>query len=265
MATVEELYDEVVEEKLVDQMSADPNEIDEEKEFIKKAELKFELVKISPEQIDRKTVWGEKLIYQGHPMPYLISAGSLPMIHLRDANMKPQKNIVNVSCMEYYDDNLQKLFIIANSPELVKVEEVEEEEVEEKEYEVPRALQGLAKLVDDARENINEIMNPTYFTKKKKNRLMRDRKIQFLNRGADQMAVAIVQHIDSLVKVGKFPIHMFGDFKKFSAGVTNARSDKKIEPLLDLILCAEVVIPSQEELTPRKRIDTALPNVGAGG
>lgn len=264
--SVEEVYDQVVEEKVVDEMYADPDQVDEEKEFIKKTEPKWELTKIPLDQIDRKTIWGEVMVYEGHPCPVLLSAGSLPMISLRDADFNPQKNIVNTSCMEYYDETLQRIFewLADNRNKVQPKIKVEKEEEEQQEYEVPRAVQGLAKLVDDARENLNEIWSPTMFTKKKKMRLLRDKKNQFLKRGADQFAVAMVQHINSLVKLGHYPQTMFGDYLKHSAQVKKDLGEEKIVPLLDLILCAEVVMPSAEELIPKKRIDTALPSAGAG-
>ncbi len=247
-------------------MYADENEVDKEKEFIKKAEPRWELTEIPQEEIDRKHVWTTIEIYQGHPMPVLVSAGSLPMISLRDADFNPQKDIVMKSCMEYYDDTLQKIYEWLSiyggdkeQPQIQRTEEVEETE----EYEVPRAVMGLAKLVDDARENLNEIWNPTMFTKKKKMRLLRDKKDKFLNIGADQISNAIVQHINSLVKLGHYPQKMFGNYLKDSARVKQELGANKIIPLLDLILCAEVVMPSQEELIPKKRIDTALPSAGS--
>ncbi len=264
--SVEELYDQVVEEKVVDEMYADPNEVDSEKEFIKKAEPKWELTKIPEEEIDRKYVWKDIEIYQGHPMPVLISAGSLPMISLRDADFNPQKGIVMKCCMEYYDETLQKIYEWLShygDKEQTQIQQVEQVEEETEEYEVPRAVMGLAKLVDDARENLNEIWNPTMFTKKKKMRLLRDKKDKFLNVGADQISNAIVQHINSLVKLGHYPQKMFGNYLKDSARVKQEFGASKIIPLLDLILCAEVVMPSQEELIPKKRIDTALPSAGS--
>jgi hypothetical protein len=239
--SVEELYDQVVEEKVVDEMYADQSEVDIEKEFIKKAEPKWELTPIPLEEIDRKHVWKDVEIYQGHPMPVLISAGSLPMISLRDGNFNPQKNIVMTCCMEYYDETLQKIYewlahYNDKEPQIQPTEQVEEET---EEYEVPRAVMGLAKLVDDARENL------------------------FLNIGADQISNAIVQHINSLVKLGHYPQKMFGNYLKDSARVKQEFGANKIIPLLDLILCAEVVMPSQEELIPKKRIDTALPSAGS--
>jgi len=197
--SVEEVYDTVVEEKVVTEMYTDLDEVDEEKEFIKKSEPKWELTKIPLDQIDRKTIWGEVMVYEGHPCPVLLSAGSLPMISLRDADFNPQKNIVNTSCMEYYDETLQRIYqwLDDNRNKVQPQIKIEKEEVEQQEYEVPRAVQGLAKLVDDARENLNEIWSPTMFTKKKKMRLLRDKKNQFLRRGADQFAVAMVQHIIS--------------------------------------------------------------------
>ncbi len=264
--SVEEVYDQVVEEKVVDEMYSDLEEVDEEKEFIKKIEPKWELRAIPLDEIDRKTIWGETMIYEGHPCPVLLSAGSLPMISLRDADFNPQKDIVMTSCMEYYDETLQKIYQwLADYGKSVQPQvRVEAEEEEQQEYEVPRAVQGLAKLVDDARENLNEIWSPTMFTKKKKMRLLRDKKNQFLRRGADQFAVAMVQHINSLVKLGHYPQSMFGEYLKHSAQVKKDMGEEKIVPLLDLILCAEVVMPSAEELIPKKRIDTALPSAGAG-
>jgi len=264
--SVEEVYDTVVEEKVVDEMYADLEEVDEEKEFIKKTEPKWELREIPLDEIDRKTIWGETMIYEGHPCPVLLSAGSLPMISLRDADFNPQKDIVMTSCMEYYDDTLQKIYQwLADYGNKIQPQiKIEKEEEEQQEYEVPRAVQGLAKLVDDARENLNEIWSPTMFTKKKKMRLLRDKKNQFLKRGADQFAVAMVQHINSLVKLGHYPQTMFGEYLKHSAQVKKDMGEEKIVPLLDLILCAEVVMPSAEELIPKKRIDTALPSAGAG-
>jgi len=264
--SVEEVYDTVVEEKVVDEMYTDLEEVDEEKEFIKKTEPKWELREIPLDEIDRTTIWGETMIYEGHPCPVLLSAGSLPMISLRDADFNPQKDIVMTSCMEYYDETLQKIYQwLADYGSKVQPQiKIEKEEEEQQEYEVPRAVQGLAKLVDDARENLNEIWSPTMFTKKKKMRLLRDKKNQFLRRGADQFAVAMVQHINSLVKLGHYPQTMFGEYLKHSAQVKKDMGEEKIVPLLDLILCAEVVMPSAEELIPKKRIDTALPSAGAG-
>lgn len=264
--SVEELYDQV-EEKVVDEMYADEQQVDEDEEFIKEKESVWKLEKISLDKIDRKKVWGSNEVYTGHPCPVLISAGSLPMIHARDADFKPQKNIVNTSCVEFYDETIQKIYEwlaqYGDSYHLVKPLEVEEE-ADTPEYEVPRAVMGLAKLVDDARENLNEIWSPTMFTKKKKMRLLRDRKNIFLRSGADQVAIAIVQHINSLVRLGHYPRAMFGDYLKHSTNVKHTDGETKIVPLLDLILCAEVVMPNQEELIPKKRIDTALPSAGAG-
>jgi len=266
--SVEEIYDQVVEEKVIDEMYVDQEEVDQEKEFIKKSEPKWELTKIPLDQIDRKKIWGEVTVYEGHPCPVLLSAGSLPMISLRDRDFNHQKDIVMTSCAEFYDDSLQKIYewladfgnrVIKPQPKL------EREEEETPEYEVPRAVQGLARLVDDARENLNEIWSPTMFTKKKKMRLLRDKKNQFLKRGADQFAQAIVQHINSLIKLGHYPEKMFGLYLIHAAKVKKDFGEDKIVPLLDLILCAEVIMPSQEELVPRKRIDTALPSAGAGG
>jgi len=266
MSSVGEIYDEVVEEKVIDEMYTDQQEPDEEKEFIKKAERKWELTPIPLDQIDRKHIWGERTVYRGHPMPVLLSAGTLPMISLRDADFKPQLNIDNTSCQEFYDKSFQKIYewLEKYGDSQEQITEVKPKEEETEEYEVPRAVQGLARLVDEARENLNEIWSPTMFTKKKKMRLLRDKKNQFLNSGADQIAIAIVQHIESLVKLGHYPQLMFGDFLKHSAQVKEEIGVKKIVPLLDLVLCAEVVMPSQEELIPKKRIDTALPSAGGG-
>ncbi len=264
MSSVEEIYDEVVEEKVIDQMYLDPDEPNKEKEFIKKAEPKWELTEIPLDQIDRKYIWGEREVYAGHPMPVLLAAGTLPMISLRDENFNPQVNIENTSCQEFYSESFQKIYKwLADYGDTVQPqyeEKVEEDESEE--YEIPRAVQGLAKLVEDARENLNEIWSPTMFTKKKKMRLLRDKKNQFLRSGSDQIAVAIVQHINSLVNLGHFPKTMFGDYLKHLGSVKEALGEAKITPLLDLVLCAEVVMPSQEELIPKKRIDTALPSAG---
>lgn len=263
MSSVEEIYDEVVEEKVIDQMYLDQDEPDKEKEFIKKAEQKWEFTEIPLDQIDRKYIWGERTVYQGHPCPVLLSAGTIPMISLRDENFNPQINIENTSCQEFYDETFQKIYKwLAEYGDRVEPQYQEEVEDESEEYEIPRAVQGLAKLVEEARENMNEIWSPTMFTKKKKMRLLRDKKNQFLRSGADQIAVAIVQHINSLVNLGHFPKKMFGDYLKHSASVKEALSETKITPLLDLVLCAEVVMPSQEELIPKKRIDTALPSAG---
>ena len=168
------------------------------------------------------------------------------------------------SCVEFYDQNIQKIYEwLLEYGQDIAVSDIKSE-VAEEEFEVPRAVQGLARLVDDARENLNEIWNPTMFTKKKKMRLLREKKNQFIRSGADQVAVAIVQHIKSLVRDGLYPEHMFGNYLKYSAQVKNEQGDLKIIPLLDLILCAEVVMPSQEQLIPKKRIDTALPSAGGG-
>lgn len=263
--SVEEIYDQVVEEKVIDEMYADQDEVDEEKEFIKKAEIKWQLESIPDELVDRRKIWGEVEYYQGHPCPVLLSSGSLPMIALRDADFKVQKNIVMTSCVEFYDPNIQKIYEwLLEYGQEITIGDVKSEK-EEEEHDVPRAVQGLARLVDDARENLNEMWNPTMFTKKKKMRLLREKKNQFIRAGADQVAIAIVQHIKSLVRDGHFPEYMFGDYLKYAAEVKNTDGDQKIVPLLDLILCAEVVMPSQEELIPKKRIDTALPSAGGGG
>ena len=145
--SVEEVYDTVVEEKVVDEMYTDLEEVDEEKEFIKKTEPKWELREIPLDEIDRTTIWGETMIYEGHPCPVLLSAGSLPMISLRDADFNPQKDIVNTSCMEYYDETLQKIYQwLADYGSKVQpqIKLKQEEETEQQEYEVPRAVQGLA-------------------------------------------------------------------------------------------------------------------------
>jgi len=265
MSSVGEIYDEVVEEKVIDEMYVDQDEPDVEKEFMKKAERKWEFTEISLDQIDRKYIWGEREIYRGHPMPVLLSAGTLPMISLRDENFNPQKNIEMTSCQEFYE-SFQKIYewlAVHGNDKVEEVKQIEEED-ETPEYEIPRAVQGLARLVDDARENLNEIWSPTMFTKKKKMRLLRDKKNQFIRVGADQIAVAMCQHIDSLVKLGHYPKRMFGDYLKHSGSVKEAIGESKITPLLDLILCAEVIMPSQEELIPKKRIDTALPSAGGG-
>lgn len=266
MSSVEEIYDQVVEEKVIDEMYADPNDVDEEKEFENKSDQKFQFTEIPVEDIDRRQVWIAKEHYAGHPCPVLVYNGSLPMIHMRDADWKIQKNIVMTSCVEFYDETLQRIYewLATYGDTYNQKVEVDEEEEKPPEYEIPRAVIGLAKLVDDARENLNEIWSPTMFTKKKKMRLLRDRKNQFLRAGADQMAIAIVQHINSLVNLGQYPKEMFGKYMIHSATVKNCLGEDKIIPLLDLILCAEVVMPSQEELIPKKRIDTALPSAGAG-
>lgn len=263
--SVAEIYDEVVEEKVIDEMYADQDQVDKEKEFIRKTEPKWELTQIPDEQVDRQIIWGERTIYAGHPCPVLLSAGTLPMISLRDVDFKLQKNIVMTSCVEYYDEALQKIFEwLAQYRDVVQPTFVEEDKSEETpEYEVPRAVQGLARLVDDARENLNEIWSPTMFTKKKKMRLLRDKKNQFLKTGADQMAIAIVQHVNSLIELGHYPKSMFGKYLIHAAKIKNEFGNAKIIPLLDLILCAEVIMPSQEELIPKKRIDTALPSAGS--
>ena len=264
--SVEELYEQT-DEKIVDEMYADEKEVNEDEEFTKEKESVWKLEPIPLDKIDRKKVWSSVEIYAGHPCPVLVSAGSLPMIHPRDADFKPQKNIVNTSCVEYYDETLQKLYewLAQYGDSYHQVKPIdEEEEVETPEYQVPRAVMGLAKLVDDARENLNEIWSPTMFTKKKKMRLLRDRKNIFLRGGADQVAIAIVQHINSLIRLGHYPQAMFGDYLKHSMNVKHTDGESKIVPLLDLILCAEVVMPNQEELIPKKRIDTALPSAGAG-
>ena len=267
MSSVEEIYDQVVEEKVIDEMYADETDVDEDEEFTKEKEPVWKLVEIPPEEIDREKIWSTNEIYQGHPCPVLVSAGSLPMIHPRDADFKPQKDIVNTSCVEYYDETIQRIYewLTQYGDSYQKTKPLEEEEEDQTpEYEVPRAVMGLAKLVDDARENLNEIWNPTMFTKKKKMRLLRDRKNVFLRAGADQVAIAIVQHINSLIRLGHYPQAMFGEYLKHSANVKHCDGESKIVPLLDLILCAEVVMPNQEELIPKKRIDTALPSAGAG-
>ncbi len=263
MSSVEEIYDEVIEEKVIDQMYVDQEEPDVEKEFIKKTERKWEFTEIPVDQIDRKYIWGERTVYEGHPCPVLISAGTIPMISLRDENFDPQINIEMTSCQEFWDESFQKIYKwLVEHPNTVEPEIKKVVEEEAQEFEIPRAVQGLAKLVEDARENLNEIWSPTMFTKKKKMRLLRDKKNQFLKSGADQIAVAIVQHINSLVIMGHYPNKMFGDYLKHSASVKEAFSESKITPLLDLVLCAEVVMPTQEELIPKKRIDTALPSAG---
>lgn len=263
--SIEELYDQVAEEKLMDEIGKDNDEIDEEVEFLKKTESKWELQPIDPKDIKREKIWEYIENYAGHPCPVLKYAGSLPMISLRDEHFKPQKNIVMTSCMEFLSEDFQKIFDwIYKHPDDVLETEPEAEEDKTPEYEVPRAIQGLAKLVDDARENISEIVSPTMFTKKKKMRLLRDKKNLFLRAGADQIGTAIVQHIEALVHQGHFPIHMFGDYSKHCAAIKKAIGEQKIVPLLDLILCAEVVMPSQELLIPRKRISAGLPSAGSG-
>jgi len=263
--SLDQIYDQVVEEKVIDKMYGDENEVDPDEEFIKKAEPKWELQPIKLEDINREKVWEEVTIYAGHPCPVLKYGGSLPMISLRDENFKVQKNIQMTSAQDKLDPVFIKLYewlYKYADQEVVIKEEVEEDETPE--YDVPRAIQGLARLVDDARENLSEIWSPTMFTKKKKMRLLRDKKNIFLRNGCDQIAKAILQHINALVAQGHFPIHMFGDYIKHCASVKTATGEEKIEPLLDLILCAEVVMPSAEELIPRKRIDTALPSAGGG-
>lgn len=264
--SLDQLYDEVAEERIIDEMYKDEEEVDEEKEFLKKIEPKWELQPIDKSQINREKVWEYVETYAGHPIPVLKYAGSLPMISLRDGDFKPQKDIVMTSCMEFLSEDFQKLFEwIYKHPDEVMEEVIESEEKETPEYQVPRAIQGLAKLVDDARENINEILNPTMYTKKKKMRLLRDKKQLFLIAGANQTANAIVQHVNALVSQGHFPVNMFGKYLKHCSDVKNASGVDKIVPLLDLILCAEVVMPSAEELIPRKRISAGLPSAGSGG
>jgi hypothetical protein len=266
MSSVDEIYDQVVEEKVIDEMYADQDQVDEEEEFEKQVEQKFQFVEIPVDQIDRRTIWVDNEIYAGHKCPVLVYAGSLPMISMRDANWNIQKDVVMTSCVEFYDQTYQKIYewLATYGNKVQKVEPLLQDEETVQEYEVPRAVMGLAKLVEDTRENLNEIWNPTMFTKKKKMRLLRDRTNKFLKTGADQVAIAIVQHINSLVRLGHYPQDMFGDYLKQSANVRNCIGEAKIIPLLDLVLCAEVVMPSQEELIPKKRIDTALPSAGAG-
>ena len=261
--SVDQLYDESVEERVLDKIGADTDDVDPDEAFIKQAEPKWELQPIKQEDIRRERIWEERTVYAGHPCPVLVYAGSLPMISLRDANFNIQKNIVMTSAQDKLDPIFQLLYnwIYKHGDDEVVQEEIVEE-VETPEYDVPRAIQGLARLVDDARENLSEVWSPTMYTKKKKMRLLRDKKNDFLREGSDQIARAILQHIDALVGQGHFPKHMFGDYSKHCASVKNARGKEKIVPLLDLILCAEVVMPSAEELVPRKRIDTALPSAG---
>jgi len=88
--SVEELYDQV-DEKIIDEMYADEKEVNEDEEFTKEKEPVWKLEPIPLDKIDRKKVWSSVEVYAGHPIPVLVSAGSLPMIHPRDADFKPQK------------------------------------------------------------------------------------------------------------------------------------------------------------------------------
>ena len=261
--SIDQIYDQVVEEKVTAEMLKDQDEIDPDEEFIKQTERVWELQPISLKDINRNKIWGEVEIYAGHPCPVLKYAGSLPMISLRDKDFKPQKNIVMTSCMEFFSKDFQKIYdwIYKHKDEEPQIVAIEDED-KTPEYDVPRAIQGLARLVEDARENLSEIWSPTMFTKKKKMRLLRDKRNSFLKSGSDQIAKAILQHINALIGQGHFPKHMFGDYTKHCAAVKNAQGEEKIVPLLDLILCAEVIMPSQEELNPIKRIDNVLPSAG---
>ena len=168
--SIEQIYDQVVEEKVTAEMLKDQDEIDPDEEFIKQTERVWELQPISLKDINRNKIWGEVEIYAGHPCPVLKYAGSLPMISLRDKDFKPQKNIVMTSCMEFFSKDFQKIYdwIYKHKDEEVQIVDIEDED-KTPEYDVPRAIQGLARLVEDARENLSEIWSPTMFTKKKKN------------------------------------------------------------------------------------------------
>ena len=171
-------------------------------------------------------------------------------------------NIFNKSAIlpTRFDRFADKIRLQIKLDDAEKIFDEEEEEVEEqRDVQLPRILQGLAELTERYRQNSLDCLDSPMITKRKEMRALERKQKEFMNIKGKQMITSIVQHIEHLIVQGNYPREMFGDFRNYAENWKNTDTYDALQWGMKVVMCAEVIIPSQERLHPIKRISSALP------
>lgn len=123
----------------------------------------------------------------------------------------------------------------------------------------PRALQGMVELCERYRRNFYMAIDTDYDEKRKRNKITLKKLSEFKLRGHKQIATAVKQHIDALVRQGKIHRFMFENYNHYYKECIEKSGDDALYAGMNLVLCAEVVAPSIEMINPVKRITASLP------
>ena len=172
-------------------------------------------------------------------------------------------SIIMQSAVEIYDHHIQKIYDYFEKAEqdISKLVDDTETDIDPEEFNIPRALQGLADVCDRYRRNMNEYIDPSIFPKKRQMRMMQHKQESFLRDGFKKQVILIEQHIRALIFQGKFPEKMFGQYRKFiRESLLNTNTETALYAGMNLVLCAEIVMPAAEQITPIKRITEAIPS-----
>lgn len=237
-------------------------EIDDDDEEEVDDSDKLNIVSITLDEIDRKTTW--KLVeFFGRMLPVIVSRGSLPMISINQADGFYENGgyIYNTSALPAYDKNFIKLLELKIYYEKLdqqkyetEIEDLDREEPQPNEQ-VTRLVYGLQDQVGRFRDNINGMIDPEHESTRKGRRLQRKKVLAFQQSGYKQQITVISKYIQGLVKFGNYPETMFTEFEEIKKKALQATTeDEAIDFGSELLVCAEFMLPMDEEIVPVKRV-----------
>jgi len=174
-------------------------------------------------------------------------------------------SIFNIASMGAYTKDFVKLYEVIGYYSRLE-EEQDKQELEKLEFEqaepndkVTRILYGLQQITEKYRQNIMEIIDPPILNSRKERRLQKKKEFRFINGGYREMITMMEKHMTALVEFGKYPQVIFKNFKECAEKAMTAIEDKEAMRFgMDVLLCAEAVLPLEETIIPEKRISEGI-------
>jgi len=173
--------------------------------------------------------------------------------------------IFNISALGAFDQNFIRLHeyaILMNEQEEREVKEelqsMDFSEVEPSDK-VSRILFGLQEITEKFRDNLYNIIDPEVLSSRKERRLLKKKSFMFQRNGFKDMVKLMEKHMTVLHMYGKYPEETFKNFKECAKKALE--SDNESDALsfgMDVLLCAEAVMPMEETVVPRKRISEGI-------
>jgi len=124
---------------------------------------------------------------------------------------------------------------------------------------VSRILFGLQELTKKFRENLYNIVDPPILDSRKERRLNKKKIFQFQQKGFKDMISLMEKHMGVLINYGHYDKNVFENFKECAKKALNAENQKDALGFgMDVLLCAEAVMPLEEMIIPQKRISEGI-------
>lgn len=124
---------------------------------------------------------------------------------------------------------------------------------------VSRILYGLQELTKKFRENMYNIVDPPILDSRKERRLNKKKMFQFQQKGFKDMISLMEKHMQVLITYGHYEKQVFKNFQDCAKKALDAQNQEEALGFgMDVLLCAEAVMPMEEMIMPQRRISEGI-------